>query len=207
MSRILHVEASPRGSLSGSSSLASWFLTAYQAAHPDDEIQVLNVFEADLPPFGADAAKAKFAAIFREPLTPAQTDIWDDVKARIAEFDACDKLVLSSPMWNYSIPYPLKHYLDILVQPLLTFGYDFEKKEHVGLLRDRPVQLFLTRSSTPPDDAADFQLPYLRFVLGSIGLKNPRVLTAWQTTQPTPEARQAYLEGFREECETLAAGF
>jgi len=207
MSKVLHIEASPRGTRSGSSQLACWFLDAYRAAHPGDEIQVLNVFDADLPAFGADAANAKFAAIFQEELTPAQTAIWEDVKGRIAEFDASDKIVLSSPMWNYSIPYPLKHYLDILVQPILTFGYDFEKMMHVGLLRNRPVQLFLTRSSTPPGDYADFQLPYLRFVLGSIGLRDLRVLTAWQTTQPSAEARSGYLEGFREECEALGKAF
>jgi FMN-dependent NADH-azoreductase len=207
MTKVLHIEASPKGSRSGSSQLAAWFLSAYRDAHPEDEVEVLNVFEADLPPFGEEAATAKFAAIFQEKLTDPQTAVWEQVKERIADFDACDKLVLSSPMWNYSIPYRLKHYLDILVQPILTFGYDFEKMMHVGLLENRPVQLFLTRSSTPPGDYADFQLPYLRYVLGSIGLRDIRVTTAWQTTQPSADARSAYLEGFRPECETLGAKF
>ena len=65
MAKVLHIEASPKGNRSGSSQLAAWFLSAYREANSQDEIEVLNVFEADLPPFGEDAANAKFAAIFQ----------------------------------------------------------------------------------------------------------------------------------------------
>lgn len=207
MTKILHIEASPRGGSSGSTQLATWFLDAYRKADSEAKIETLNVFDADLPPFAADAAHAKFAPIFQEEVNEGQAAIWDAVKARIAEFDACDKLVVSCPMWNFGVPYALKHYLDIIIQPILTFGYDFEKMMHVGLLRNRPVQLLLTRSSTPPGDYGDFQLPYLRYALGSIGLRDIRVITAWQTTQPTAEARVAYLDGFREECESAGTTF
>ena len=73
MSKILHIEASPRGERSGSSQLATWFLDAYRKANPDDTIETLNVFEADLPVFGADAAHAKFAPIFQEEVNEEQT--------------------------------------------------------------------------------------------------------------------------------------
>lgn len=207
MKKILHIEASPRGARSGSSRLATWFLDAYRKTNPDDAIETLNVFEADLPTFGADAAHAKFAPIFQEEMSEEQSAIWDAVKAQIEHFDASDKIVLSCPMWNYSVPYPLKHYIDILVQPILTFGYDFEKMLHVGMLRNRPVQLLLTRSSTPPGAPYDFQLPYLRHVFGSIGLNDIRQVVAWQTTQPSAEARGDYIASFRDECERAGASF
>jgi len=207
MSKILHIEASPRGNRSGSSQLATWFLDAYRKANPDDTVETLNVFEADLPPFGADAAHAKFAPIFQEEVSEEQSTIWDAVKSQIEHFDASDKIVVSCPMWNYSVPYPLKHYIDILVQPILTFGYDFEKMVHLGLLRNRPVQLLLTRSSTPPGAPYDFQLPYLRHIFGSIGLNDIRQIVAPQTTQPGAEARADYLASFRDECEKQAEAF
>ena len=207
MAKILHIESSPRRGSSSSSKLAMWFLKACLQADIEAEIETLNVFDAELPPFGADATHAKFAPIFREEVTEEQNAIWNDIKARIAEFDACDKLVVSCPMWNFGIPYPLKHYLDIIIQPILTFGYDVEKMMHVGLLRNRPVQLLLTRSSIPPGDYGDFQLPYLRYALSSIGLRDIRVITAWQTTQPTEDAREAYLNGFKRECEEAGSRF
>jgi FMN-dependent NADH-azoreductase len=53
MKKVLHLEASPKGARSGSSRLATWFLDACRNANPEDEIETLNVFEADLPPFAA----------------------------------------------------------------------------------------------------------------------------------------------------------
>jgi FMN-dependent NADH-azoreductase len=207
MSKTLHIEASPRGSDSGSSQLAAWFLSAYREKNPDELIETLNVFEVDLPPVNADAIHAKFAPIFNEEVNDAQRATWRDVEAQIAFFDSFDKIVLSSPMWNYSIPYPLKHYFDIIMQPRLTFGYNSETMEHIGLLRNRPVQLLLTRSSVPPGDYSDFQLPYLRFVFGAMGLRDIRVILAWHTTQPTAEARAEYLESFNSECTANGSAF
>lgn len=207
MAKLLHIVASPRGRHSNSTQLADWFLSSYRRKHPNDMISVLNVFDAQLPVFAADAAAAKFAPIFGTEMSDAQKTLWKEVEARIAEFDDADKIVISSPMWNFSVPYPLKHYIDILVQPGLTFGYDAESMMHLGLLRNRPVQLLLTRSSIPPGDYGDFQLPYLRYVLGFIGLRDIRTLTAWQITQPTAEARAAYVAEFRAECERLGAEF
>ncbi|MGH0037996.1 MAG: FMN-dependent NADH-azoreductase [Myxococcota bacterium] len=207
MSKILHIEASPRGDRSGSSRLATWFLDACRKANPDDTIETLNVFEADLPTFRADAAHAKFAPIFQEEVSEEQSAIWEAVKQQISHFDAHDKIVLSCPMWNYSVPWALKAYIDVLVQPILTFGYDFEKMVHLGLLRNRPVQLLLTRSSTPPGAPNDFQLPYLRHIFGSIGLNDIRQIVAWQTTQPSAEARGDYIASFRDECEKQGAAF
>ena len=207
MSKILHIEASPRGDRSGSSQLASWFLDAYKKTNPDDKVDTLNVFDAEFPMFGADAAHAKFAPIFQEAVSDEQKAIWDAVKSQIEYFDSHDKIVVSCPMWNYSVPWALKAYIDVIVQPILTFGYDFEKMLHVGLLRNRPVQLLLTRSSTPPGAPYDFQLPYLRHVFGSMGLNDIRQIVVAQTTQPSAEARTEYLDSFRGDCEKQGAAF
>ena len=207
MNRILHIEASPRGERSGSSQLATWFLDAYRKANPADTIEHLNVFEADLPRFGADAAHAKFAPIFQEDVSPEQSAIWDAVKAQIEHFDASDKIVVSCPMWNYSVPWAMKAYIDVLMQPILTFGFDPKKMIHIGLLRNRPVQLLLTRSSTPPGAPYDFQLPYLRHVFGAMGLNDIRQIVASQTTQPSADARADYVDGFRSECEKAGGAF
>ncbi|MEQ8860762.1 MAG: NAD(P)H-dependent oxidoreductase [Pseudomonadales bacterium] len=207
MSRILHIEASPKGERSGSSKLAAWFLDAYRQAHPQDQVEKLNVFDAPLPAFGADAAHAKFAPIYGEEVSASQKRLWEDVKSHIARLDSFDKIVLSSPMWNYSVPYPLKHYLDIIMQPGITFGYDPKKMIHIGLLKNRPVQLLLTRSSTPPGDYGDFQLPYLRFVFSAMGLTDLRAVTAWQTTKMSADERASYLASFETECREMASVF
>ena len=195
MPSVLHLEASPNGDRSTSSAMARAFLDAYAEKHPDDRVETLSVWSADLPAFGPEHARAKFGPLLGEPLTPGQEAAWATVKATIQAFDAADKLVISCPMWNFSIPHALKNYLDVIVQPGLSFSAVVEAGvvEHFGLLRDRPTQLLLTRSSTPEGDAHDFQLPYLRHILAFIGIEDVRVLVAGQTTKP-PGKREAYVE-------------
>jgi FMN-dependent NADH-azoreductase len=109
-------------------------------------------------------------------------------------------------MWNFALPYELKHYIDLLVQPGLTFGMN-ENLEHVGLLEDRPVQLVLSRSSPLPENSPqDFQLPYLKHVLGFIGLHDVRVIVIEGTTLPQP-AREKLVEEFCESARTAAITF
>ncbi len=202
MADVLWIEASPKGERAGSTAMARAFLASYREKHPDDSLHELSVWSADLPEFGEDHARAKLAPIEGERRTVEQQAAWEHVEAAIRDFDAADKIVLSAPMWNFSIPHKLKNYIDILVQPGLTFGFDPEKNEHVGLLRDRPVQLILTRSSTEEGNPGDFQLPYLKFVLAFIGLRDIRALVAAATTQPDAERRASYIE---KQCERARA--
>ncbi len=202
MADILWIEASPKGEGAGSTAMARAFLAAYREKHPDDTTRELNVWSSDLPEFGEHHARAKLAPLEGKRLTKEQQAAWERVEAAIRDFDAADKIVLSTPMWNFSIPHKLKNYIDILVQPVLTFGFDAEKNEHVGLLRDRPVQLILTRSSTEEGSPGDFQLPYLKFVLAFIGLQDVRALVAQATTQPDAARRASYME---KQCERARA--
>jgi len=195
MPTVLHLEASPKGADSASSALARAFLEAYAERHPGDRIETLSVWNTDLPAFGPEHARAKFAPLLGEKLTAEQEAAWDVVKQTIRAFDSADKLVISCPMWNFSIPHALKNYIDVIVQPGLRFSAKVENGVlvHFGLLRDRPTQLLLTRSSTPEGDAHDFQLPYLRHILGFIGIEDVRALVAGATTKPAGE-REAYLD-------------
>ena len=204
---LLHIEASPKGEYSYSSQIAQSFLAAYKEKNPEDEIRTLNVFDRDLPAFGKIEALAKFAPILGEQRSAEQEEAWGRVKEEIRYFDEADKILLSCPMWNYSIPWRLKQYIDCLVQPIETFGYDFEKMEHIGLLRNRPLQLILTRSSTMAGDYADFQLPYLKYIFGAIGIRDTRAMVASSTTQASKELTQAYLAPFIEDAKLTAANF
>ena len=137
MSRLLHVEASPNGDRSVSAAMAAAFLDAYAAMHPEDETLTLNVWSEDLPTFGSEHAAAKFAPLLSEVRTPAQERPWREITDTLRDFDSADKLVISCPMWNYSIPHALKNYIDLIVQPGLSFSARIEEGDvvHFGLLR------------------------------------------------------------------------
>lgn len=204
--RVLHIIGSPKGEDSTSTRVALAFLDAYQQAHPDHEVTTLDVWTEDLPPFGRELATAKLAPLVGERRTPQQEEAWRAVEAVVADFAGYDKIVISTPMWNFGLPYELKHYIDLIVQPGLTFGMN-AAFEHIGLLQDRPVQLVLSRSSPLPENSPeDFQHPYLKHVLGFIGLHDIRTFVIEGTTLPQP-AREKLVEEFCESARSAAIKF
>ena len=156
MTDVLHIAASPKGAQSASRRIAEAFLDEVRRRRPEATVRELALFDAALPAFGGAAVAAKFAPLFGDVRTAEQEDAWRAVQAVIEDFDRADRIVISCPMWNFGVPYPLKHYVDLLMQPRVTFAYDREKMVHYGLLRNRPVQLVLTRSSTLPGDVGKY---------------------------------------------------
>jgi FMN-dependent NADH-azoreductase len=205
--KLLLISASPKGERSASNRLAQTFVDEYRRLHPDHNIVTYSLFDIELPEFGEELCLAKFAPVYGEEMTHRQQAEWQRVLDLIEHFASFDKIVLATPMWNYSIPYKLKHYFDIIVQPFVTFGYDPEKRAHFGVLKDRPVQLLITRSSVAVGDEFDFQLPYLKTIFNFIGLSDLRVVVASQTTQPTQRERDQYLESFSDQLRDAARAF
>jgi FMN-dependent NADH-azoreductase len=173
MAKILHIQASPRGERSASTTVAKEFLAAYQAKNPGDTVETLDLWKADLPPFDGETLKAKYAVASGESFTPAEQEAWNAV-VRIADhFKSADKFVFSVPMWNFSIPYKLKHYTDLLIQPTLTFTFSPDKG-YAGLVNGKPaVAIYARGGAYGPGsgmEALDFQSKYLKTILGFIGV-------------------------------------
>ena len=75
------------------------------------------------PEINGTMLDAAYAVKHGQPHSPEQLHVWQAI-VRIAEhFKSADKYLLSLPMWNFSIPYRLKHYIDLLVHRELTFRY------------------------------------------------------------------------------------
>ncbi|MFV0278240.1 MAG: FMN-dependent NADH-azoreductase [Parahaliea sp.] len=179
--KILHIEASPRCEQSHSSRVARVFLEACDSANPGLIIDRLNVFEDRLPAYGREGASQKMAHIARlvesgEGLEAAGE--WSGVLEQIQRLKSADKVLISSAMWNFSIPYPLKHYIDLVCQPGLTFGVN-ARGQYVGLLKGKPLQLILSRGSEYrkgfPEAGdgikTDYQSAYLRHIGAFLGFE------------------------------------
>lgn len=189
--RVLWVEASPKGDRSLSSACASAYLAGLRDTRPV-ELERLAVWEDDLVPFGREEALAKFAPFFGERRTAAQEQAWARVEAEIERVSSFDRLVVSSPMWNWSIPYALKHWLDVICQPVLSFTLD-ERGRHVGVLGvGSRAQLLLTRSSAYDGrhpEMTDYQQPYLEYVFELLGYQLDDTFVIEPTTRWPPEER------------------
>jgi FMN-dependent NADH-azoreductase len=184
MSRVLYIEASPQGEWSKSIQVARAFLDAYKAAHPGDMVVTLDLARANLPVVDADVLAAKYRYLHGENPTSAELAPWKPVVATIEAFKSADKYVFSVPMWNFSIPYRLKQYIDVLVQPGLTFSYTPEEG-YKGLVTGKPALIVCARGGQYPEGtdyaAMDMQTPYLKLILGFIGLTDLR----WVIVEPT----------------------
>lgn len=180
----LWVEASPKGDDALSSQLALAYLEG-------QEYERFSVWGDDVLRFGRDAALAKFAQLFGDPITDDQQTAWQRVLDEIERVRGFDRLVVSSPMWNWHVPHALKAWIDIIVQPIASFALN-EHGEHVGTLGEgKPLQLLLTRSSAYDGrhpELQDFQKPYLEYVFGMLGY-SVDTLVIEPTTRWTPAER------------------
>jgi FMN-dependent NADH-azoreductase len=124
MARLLYIEASPRKDRSRSTQVARTFLAAYQKSRPGDSIETLDLWATSLPRFDGATIEAKYAILQGQAHTPGQAQAWKSVVDVIERFKSADKYLFSLPMWNFGVPYVFKHYIDVLVQPGLTFSFD-----------------------------------------------------------------------------------
>ncbi|QDQ41754.1 FMN-dependent NADH-azoreductase [Methylacidiphilum kamchatkense] len=144
MAKILYIEASPRKDRSFSIATAKVFLEAYKANHSTDSITTLDLWSKSLPSFDGYILQSKYAIFHGLEHTPEQKKAWSEVEAIIAHFISFDKYVFSFPMWNFAIPYRLKHYIDILVQPTYTFSYT-PQEGYKGLVVGKKACLICSR--------------------------------------------------------------
>lgn len=192
-SRVLWVEASPKGD----DALSSQAVQAYLEATGLVDVERFSVWGDGIVEVGRDAAIAKFATLYGDRVTDDQKHTWKRILAEIERVRSFDRLVVSSPMWNWNVPHALKAWIDVIVQPVASFTFN-DRGEHVGALGEgRPVQLILTRSSAYDGRHAelqDFQRPYLEYVFTMLGYE-VSTLVIEPTTRWTPEER----EGMRSE--------
>jgi FMN-dependent NADH-azoreductase len=209
MAKLLHVQASPRGSRSASREVAQRFLEAYRAANPGDTIETLDVWRADLPELDGAAVDAKYAVLHGLPHTPEQGRAWQAV-ARVAEhFKSADKYLVSLPMWNFGVPYRLKQYVDLLVQPGLTFRFT-PGEGYQGLVTGKPLAAIYARGGAygrgSGAEGLDQQSAYLRQILGFIGFTGVREIFVEPTLASPTSAEEAVAAAGRAAAD-LAARF
>jgi len=108
-------------------------------------------------------------------------------------FNAADKYVFSVPMWNFGVPYRLKHFIDVVTLPGENWTWS-RAEGYRALLKDKKALLIYTSAGAypvgPDYDAADFQKPYMRRWLAFIGITDVTEI-AVAPTLDVPEAVEA----------------
>jgi len=210
MSRLLYIQASPRGQRSFSVRVADAFVDAYKKQNPNDEVVTLNIFEESLPSFDGFTLDAKYAIMHGKEHSPEQLQAWKTVEQIIEQFKSADKYILAVPMWNFNIPYRLKQYIDIIVQPGYTFGYS-DEKGYEGLAGPKPFTVVYARGGKYDADsgaeALDLQSRYIELILGFMGFKDIKSIIVEPTLQGGPEMAEKLLKQAIEKAEKTAENF
>ena len=181
MARVLYIEASPTKATSHSIHVAKTFLKAYRQTHPRDDLEAIDLWAEDLPPFDGETIAAKFAVLRKRDFTPEQRARWDDVQKVSRRFNGADKYVFSVPMWNFGVPYPLKHYIDVVT--LAGENWSWSRAEGYKSLLSGKKALLVCASAGDygPNDPSDFQKPYLRRWFNFIGVIDIQEITVAPT--------------------------
>lgn len=190
MYNILAITSSLNGPASVSDPLVGEAIRQLKALHPGARVVHRDLATNPVPHLLPET----FAGVRAEASTPAEHAARELSDELIAEVRAADVIILGAPMYNFSVPTTLRAWFDHVVRPRVTFAYDANGPH--GLVEDKPVIVIEARGglySEGPAAAIDFQEPYLRHLLGFIGLTDVRFVRA-EKIGYGPEARTAAIE-------------
>ncbi|QZH74309.1 MAG: NAD(P)H-dependent oxidoreductase [Erythrobacter sp.] len=189
--RVLHIDASPRASRSRSRPVAERFLAALPACA---EVTRLDLWQADLPSLGGEMIEGRYNLLFGEPVDEAIVAEWNAIRQVAADFLDHDAYVIGTPMWNFGIPYRLKHFVDVVTQPGMTFRNDAAGNV-VGLAAGKRALVIAASAmpfgTDPALAALDHQYAYLAAWLGFIGIADVARIQVAPTFGPEEVVAQA----------------
>jgi len=165
------------------------YLALRKAKFPDETLTLrdLTLPENALPYLSADF----IAAIFLPPETRTAEQARElALSDRLtAEFQSADTLIVAAPIHNYTVPVPLKAWIDHVSRPGVTFTYEGGVRR--GLARARAAVFLLSSGgiySTGPQAAEDFLAPYLRHMMVFFGIPDVTVLRTEGVAWDAPAA-------------------
>ena len=172
--KINYIECSPRGERSHSTKIAQAYIEQAKKNIPDLELNHINPWSLNLPEFDGDMLNAKYSVISGTDPSADEVSAWSNVKNIFDEFNNADHYLFSVPMWNFNIPYKLKHYIDIITQPGMSWSYTPEDG-YKGLMTDKTATIIYATGDGYGEgtgfESFDMQKPYVNLWLTFLGFK------------------------------------
>ncbi len=172
---ILHIISSPRAGASFSIKLGNGLVGKLLAAYPGSTVRVRDLAAGPFPHLEESHLDAFNAPA--EAYSPAQQAAVRHSDEAIAEVQWADVIVIGVPMYNFNIPSTLKAWIDHIARARITFRYTAGGPE--GLVHGKKVYLAAASGgiySRGPGAANDFAIPYLKNILGFLGMHDVTVV-------------------------------
>jgi FMN-dependent NADH-azoreductase len=206
MATLLHLDSSPlEGSISRE--LTREFVKTWKASRPDGTVIVRDL--AAHPSKPVDAAWVGAAYTPEEAWTAGQKQVMANSEELIAELQRADEYVLGVAMHNFSIPSVLKLWIDQVARRGKTFSYGEGGPQ--GLLKGKKATIVVASGGVyemgTAAAAMNFIEPYLRAVLGFLGVTDVTVVSAGGVAQVMMGGvdREVFLKPTLEQVRGLAA--
>ncbi len=177
MKNVLHIISSPRTNGSASRTLGNAIEEKLQEAYPEHVITTLDLLKNPFPHLGEEQVDSWF--IPAENRTREQNEAVKRSDDAIAQLQASDIIIISVPIYNFGIPSSLKAYIDHIARGGMTFRYSENGFE--GLVKNKKAYIAVASGSIFSEgdyQAYDFVVPYLKSVLGFIGITDISVFRA-----------------------------
>jgi FMN-dependent NADH-azoreductase len=182
MATLLHLNTSPLAN-SVSRELTREFVSSWKASHPQG--QVIDRDLAANPPQPVDQPWIYSVFTPVETLQPEQKALLGYSDEAIAELEKADEYVIGVAMHNFSVPSVLKLWIDQVVRKGRTFDYGANGAK--GLLSGKKATVLVAAGAVydpgSPYERFNFVEPYLRTILGFIGITDVKFVTAGGTSQ------------------------
>ena len=202
--KLLHLIATTRGEHSRTLSISKEFLRVLTEKHPHVTVEELDLSTTQLPPVLDSTVSAKYLMMGGAELDAPTQAAWKQVSDLAEHFISFDLFLITAPMWNFSIPYMLKHYIDVIMQAGILFS--FTAQGPAGLMKYEQMVCVTTRgsdySSGGPMHKLDFQEPYLRAIFGLAGIEDIHFIHA-QPMDMAPGLMQSALDTAMEEARRM----
>lgn len=173
---LLHIIANPRPrGQSRSLRVAEALLAGYRAAHPDAKIIETNLFTVDLPMADAVGVNSRIHQFMGKTLEGEEKQRFEHFMQFIQPLLTCDRLLITTPMWNFNMPWKLKQWLDTVIQARVTFAYTADGPK--GLLTCKKAAIVGSRGGKYPADGdprqtMDFLTTSLKASLAWMGIRD-----------------------------------
>jgi FMN-dependent NADH-azoreductase len=188
--KILQINASARREGANSTRVANRVVERLLAANPGASVTLRDLAAQPLPVLDEVALGALFTPA--EQRSAGQAALAARFDAAIDELKAHDVIVLGVAMYNFGVTVQLKGWIDAIARAGVTFQYT--ETGPVGLITGKTVYAACARGGLYRGSANDSQTPYLKSVLGFLGLTDVRFVYAEGLNMGTEAAAKGFAQ-------------
>ena len=174
----MHIISSPQGEASVSKKLGRVVIEKIKTKYPGSVIKERDLAADLFPHLNAEQIGSWFTPA--ENRSSEQLNTIKVSEDAITEMQEADVYVIGAPFYNFAIPSTLKGYLDHIVRPGITFRYN-EQGQPEGFLKNKKAYIVIASSGVYSEGAFqsfDFVSPYLKFILGFLGITDVTFIRA-----------------------------